>query len=259
MNARKRHADILEKGTRASRNPEESTSLVGNGETVALPGPSGPGDLFRAVLASRSAQQAEHRIAGPDFANSMKMVRLLADGRIGIIPGVSPAPDDTALENVAVPLELGMEALFERVRAELLLVELAERDRHYPAQLRAANSSAWQWPGHCRCARKLFADEPTGNLDAKTGGQRITDRAVRAQTDTGATLFIITHDPALAARCGRHCRNGDGRIISTGPPHEERFRLPCGSWGRKGATAAVRLPLSAVGLLAEPKPDQPRS
>lgn len=192
---------------------------VGNGETVALLGPSGSGkSSLMAVLAGlERATGGDIEIAGADFGKlDEDGLALARRGRIGIIlQAFHLLPTMTALENVAVPLELaGMEAPFERARAELSLVGLAERTGHYPAQLSGGEQQ------RVAIARALaprpqilFADEPTGNLDAKTGAA-IMDLLFARQTDTGATLFIITHDPALAARCGRIVEMQDGRIIS---------------------------------------------
>ncbi len=192
---------------------------VGNGETVALLGPSGSGkSSLMAVLAGlERATGGDIEIAGADFGKlDEDGLALARRGRIGIIlQAFHLLPTMTALENVAVPLELaGMEAPFERARAELSLVGLAERTGHYPAQLSGGEQQ------RVAIARALaprpqilFADEPTGNLDAKTGAA-IMDLLFARQTDTGATLFIITHDPALAARCKRIVEMQDGRIIS---------------------------------------------
>ena len=192
---------------------------VGNGETVALLGPSGSGkSSLMAVLAGlERATGGDIEIAGADFGKlDEDGLALARRGRIGIIlQAFHLLPTMTALENVAVPLELaGMEAPFERARAELSLVGLAERTGHYPAQLSGGEQQ------RVAIARALaprpqilFADEPTGNLDAKTGAA-IMDLLFARQTDAGATLFIITHDPALAARCGRIVEMQDGRIIS---------------------------------------------
>jgi putative ABC transport system ATP-binding protein len=192
---------------------------VENGETVALLGASGSGkSSLMAVLAGlERASGGEIEIAGADFGMlDEDGLALARRGRIGIIlQAFHLLPTMTALENVAVPLELaGLEAPFDRARAELALVGLAERTGHYPAQLSGGEQQ------RVAIARALaprpqilFADEPTGNLDAKTG-TAIVDLLFARQADTGATLFIITHDPALAARCRRIVEMQDGRIIA---------------------------------------------
>jgi putative ABC transport system ATP-binding protein len=192
---------------------------VENGETVALLGASGSGkSSLMAVLAGlERASGGDIEIAGADFgALDEDGLALARRGRIGIIlQAFHLLPTMTALENVAVPLELaGMDTPFERARDELTLVGLAERTGHYPAQLSGGEQQ------RVAIARALaprpqilFADEPTGNLDAKTGAA-IMDLLFARQADTGATLFIITHDPALAARCRRVVEMQDGRIIA---------------------------------------------
>jgi putative ABC transport system ATP-binding protein len=195
---------------------------VGSGETVALLGPSGSGkSSLMAVLAGlERASGGNIEIAGADFGKlDEDGLALARRGRIGIIlQAFHLLPTMTALENVAVPLELaGMDAPFERAREELALVGLAERTGHYPAQLSGGEQQ------RVAIARALaprpqilFADEPTGNLDARTG-TAIMDLLFSRQADTGATLFIITHDPSLAARCKRIVEMQDGRIISDRP------------------------------------------
>jgi putative ABC transport system ATP-binding protein len=192
---------------------------VENGETVALLGASGSGkSSLMAVLAGlERASGGDIEIAGANFGTlDEDGLALARRGRIGIIlQAFHLLPTMTALENVAVPLELaGMDTPFERARDELALVGLAERTGHYPAQLSGGEQQ------RVAIARALaprpqilFADEPTGNLDAKTGAA-IMDLLFARQADTGATLFIITHDPALAARCRRVVEMQDGRIIA---------------------------------------------
>jgi len=136
-------------------------------------------------------------------------------GRIGIVlQAFHLLPTMTALENVAVPLELAGEAdAFARAAAELRAVGLEHRLDHYPAQLSGGEQQ------RVAIARALaprpillFADEPTGNLDAATGAA-IMDLLFERQAASGATLFVITHDAGLAARCGRIVRLSDGRIV----------------------------------------------
>jgi putative ABC transport system ATP-binding protein len=121
----------------------------------------------------------------------------------------------TALENVAVPLELaGSADAFDKARAELDAVGLGHRLSHYPAQLsggeqqRVAIARAVA-PG----PQILFADEPTGNLDGKTGAA-IIDVLFARKEAAGATLIIITHDPSLASRCDRVLEMNDGRVVA---------------------------------------------
>jgi putative ABC transport system ATP-binding protein len=121
----------------------------------------------------------------------------------------------TALENVAVPLELaGMTDAFERAASELAAVGLAERLSHYPAELSGGEQQ------RVALARALapnpailVADEPTGNLDEQTG-RDIVELLFRGHAERGTTLVLVTHDNALAARCDRVIRLRSGQIES---------------------------------------------
>jgi putative ABC transport system ATP-binding protein len=124
-------------------------------------------------------------------------------------------PTMSALENVAVPLELsGVDDAFARAEAELVAVGLGHRLDHYPAQLSGGEQ---QRVAIARAVAPrpdiLFADEPTGNLDASTGAS-VTDLLFERHRAAGATLLIITHDPALAERCQRVVEMSDGRIVA---------------------------------------------
>ena len=122
-------------------------------------------------------------------------------------------PTMTALENVAVPLEFaGIADADERARSELAGVGLSERLHHYPAQLSGGEQQ------RVALARALapnpaimVADEPTGNLDEETGTQ-IIDLLFAGHAERGTTLVLVTHDPALATRCGRVIRLRSGHI-----------------------------------------------
>ena len=193
--------------------------LVGAGETVALLGPSGSGkSSLMAVLAGMERPTGGTvRVAGQDFhqldENALAVARR---GRIGIVlQAFHLLPTMTALENVAVPLELaGERGAFDRARAELAHVGLSARTGHYPAQLSGGEQQ------RVAIARALvgrpslvFADEPTGNLDTTTG-TAIMDLLFERQQATGATMLVITHDPALARRCARVVELADGRIVA---------------------------------------------
>jgi putative ABC transport system ATP-binding protein len=120
----------------------------------------------------------------------------------------------TALENVAVPLELaGVPSARESAEAELASVGLGERLHHYPAQLSGGEQ---QRVAIARAVAPrpaiLFADEPTGNLDGTTSAA-IIDLLFERQQAASATLVIITHDQALAERCKRVLQMRDGRIV----------------------------------------------
>jgi len=124
----------------------------------------------------------------------------------------------TALENVAVPLELaGARDAFERAETELAAVGLGHRTGHYPAQLSGGEQQRVAIARALVAAPALiFADEPTGNLDTATG-VAIMDLLFERHAASGTTLFVITHDPALAARCARVVTLADGRIATDRP------------------------------------------
>ena len=122
-------------------------------------------------------------------------------------------PTMTALENVAVPLELaGVADAAARAARELASVGLSDRGHHYPAELSGGEQQ------RVALARALapnpailIADEPTGNLDETTGSE-IVDLMFAGHAQRGTTLVLVTHDPALAARCDRVVRMRSGRI-----------------------------------------------
>ncbi|HEY0112503.1 MAG TPA: ABC transporter ATP-binding protein [Allosphingosinicella sp.] len=191
---------------------------VANGESVALLGPSGSGksSLMAVLSGLERATSGTIRIAGEDFtALDEDGLARARQGRIGIVlQAFHLLPTMTALENVAVPMELaGRTGAFEAARSELEAVGLGHRLTHYPAQLSGGEQ---QRVAIARAMAPrpalLFADEPTGNLDAATGNA-ILDLLFERQRETGATMLVITHDPALAARCGRVLEMQDGRIV----------------------------------------------
>jgi putative ABC transport system ATP-binding protein len=191
---------------------------VARGESVALLGPSGSGksSLMAVLSGLERATSGTIRIADADFtALDEDGLARARQGRIGIVlQAFHLLPTMTAHENVAVPLELaGAGDAFERAAAELQAVGLGHRLTHYPMQLSGGEQ---QRVAIARATAPnpelIFADEPTGNLDATTG-TAILDLLFERQQGTGATLLVITHDPALAARCGRVLEMQDGRIV----------------------------------------------
>jgi len=192
---------------------------VARGSRVALLGPSGSGKSSLMALLSglERASAGTIEVAGENFtALDEDGLARARRGRIGIVlQAFHLLPTMTALENVAVPLELaGAADAFARARDELAAVGLADRMTHYPTQLSGGEQ---QRVAIARATAPrpaiVFADEPTGNLDAATGAavmRLLFDRA----DETGATLFVITHDEALAARCVRVLTMRDGRIVS---------------------------------------------
>jgi putative ABC transport system ATP-binding protein len=190
---------------------------VASGTSVALLGPSGSGkSSLMAVLAGlEQASGGSISVAGLDFSRmSEDELARARRGRIGIVlQAFHLLPTMTALENVAVPLELaGIDDPFGKAKAELEAVGLGHRITHYPAQLSGGEQQRVAIARAMASSPKIiFADEPTGNLDTTTG-QNIIDLIFTRRAALGATLLIITHDPALAALCDRTVVMHDGKI-----------------------------------------------
>ena len=192
---------------------------VGTGETLALLGPSGSGksSLMAVLSGLERASGGSLTVAGQDFsAMDEDALAAARRGRIGIVlQAFHLLPTMTAQENVATPLELaGEHDAWPRARAELEAVGLGHRLSHYPAQLSGGEQ---QRVAIARATaprpQLIFADEPTGNLDAATGHE-IVELLFARRAETGATLVIITHDAELAARCDRIVTLADGMIAS---------------------------------------------
>ena len=191
---------------------------VERGDSVAILGPSGSGkSSLMAVLSGLERVTAGEISVGGASLRQLDEDQLAKTrrGRIGIVlQAFHLLPTMTALENVAVPLELaGAGDPFGRARTELAAVGLGHRLGHYPAQLSGGEQ---QRVAIARAVAPeppiIFADEPTGNLDGKTG-ETIVDLLFDRVSANGATLIIITHDPSIAERCGRVLEMLDGRIV----------------------------------------------
>ncbi|ETI58870.1 ABC transporter [Sphingobium sp. C100] len=189
------------------------------GESVAILGASGSGksSLMAVLSGLERASGGSVDVGGVDFgALGEDDLARARRGRIGIVlQSFHLLPTMTAQENVAVPLELAGHAdAFALAAEELRAVGLGHRLDHYPAQLSGGEQ---QRVAIARAVAPrptlIFADEPTGNLDAATGAA-IMDLLFDRQQAAGATLVIITHDPALATRCGRIIEMRDGQIVS---------------------------------------------
>ena len=192
---------------------------VAQGEIVALLGASGSGkSSLMAVLSGLERSSGGNLIvAGEDFTSMDEDALAQARrGRIGIVlQAFHLLPTMTAAENVATPMELaGTEGATARAEAELTSVGLGHRLHHYPTQLSGGEQ---QRVAIARAIaprpQLIFADEPTGNLDATTG-QDIIELLFARRAETGATLLMITHDRALAERCERVVTMADGVIVS---------------------------------------------
>ena len=188
------------------------------GEAVGLIGPSGSGKSTLLMVAAglERPSAGSVRVAGQDFAalGEDALARFRRE-RIGIVfQSFHLIPTLTAVENVAVPLELaGQRDAFRRAESELAAVGLAHRLGHYPSQLSGGEQQRVALARAVAAQPELLlADEPTGNLDRESG-EVVLDLLFGARERNGATLFLVTHDPALANRCDRVVRIEDGRIV----------------------------------------------
>lgn len=191
---------------------------IGRGEAIGLIGPSGSGKstLLMVMAGLERADAGNVTVAGEELGRLDEDALARFRGRnVGIVfQSFHLIPTMTALENVAVPLELaGVADANEQAQAELESVGLGQRIHHYPAQLSGGEQQ------RVAVARALapnpailVADEPTGNLDEETGRQ-IVDLLFAGHEKRGTTLVLVTHDPSLAQRCGRVVRLRSGNIV----------------------------------------------
>lgn len=196
---------------------------VRRGETASVVGPSGSGKSTMMMVIAGLERPSGGRvvIAGTDLGPlSEDALALFRRERIGIVfQAFHLIPTMTALENVAVPLELaGHRDAFAKAEAELDAVGLAHRLTHYPGQLSGGEQQRVALARAFVIAPDLLlADEPTGNLDGETGSQ-VIELMFELSARRGTTLLLITHDPVLAARCARQIRLADGRIVAGAQP-----------------------------------------
>jgi putative ABC transport system ATP-binding protein len=201
---------------------DDVTLSIGRGETVAVVGASGAGkSTLLALLAG-----LDEPTAGQVWRADRELTAMDEDGRaamrarhVGFVFQLFHlVPSLTAIENVMLPLELAGRRDARAAAAEVMdRVGLAGRARHYPRQLSGGEQQ------RVAIARAfvtrpdvLFADEPTGNLDAATG-ERIVDLLFGLNSVSGTTLVLVTHDHTLAARCGRIVRLDAGRVAGNDP------------------------------------------
>jgi putative ABC transport system ATP-binding protein len=194
---------------------------IGTGEAIGLIGPSGSGKstLLMVMAGLERADTGTVMVAGENLTRLDEDALARFRGRnIGIVfQSFHLIPTMTALENVAVPLELaGVADAAEVARNELIAVGLGARLDHYPTQLSGGEQQ------RVAVARALapnpailVADEPTGNLDEDTGKQ-IIDLLFAGHRERGMTLILVTHDAALARKCGRVVRLRSGRVDGEG-------------------------------------------
>jgi putative ABC transport system ATP-binding protein len=196
---------------------KDITVNIGAGEAVGLVGPSGSGKSTLLMVAAglERPDRGSVVVAGQDLGTLDEDALARFRGKnVGIVfQSFHLIPTMTALENVAVPLELaGVADAFERAERELASVGLAERVHHYPAELSGGEQQ------RVALARALgthpailVADEPTGNLDEATG-REIIELLFAGHAQRGTTLVLVTHDAALARRCDRVVRLRSGRV-----------------------------------------------
>ena len=190
---------------------------IAAGSSVSVVGPSGSGKstLLAVVGGIERPTAGSVRVDGQAFGELDEDRLALFRGReIGILfQSFHLIPTMTALENVAVPLELaGARDAFAEAAARLAEVGLTARAEHYPGQLSGGEQQrtalARALSNH---PKLLLADEPTGNLDRDTG-REIVELLFRVQRQRAMTLLLITHEPQLAARCERRLQMADGRL-----------------------------------------------
>jgi len=190
---------------------------IPQGLAVGLVGPSGSGKttLLMTAAGLERPDSGEIAIGGQVITGfGEDELARFRGRRIGIVfQSFHLIPNMTALENVAVPLELaGKRDAFAIAARELAAVGLADRVTHYPGELSGGEQ---QRVAIARALapdpRILIADEPTGNLDQATGRQ-IADLLFAKARERGMTLVLVTHDPSLAARCARQIAMRSGRI-----------------------------------------------
>jgi putative ABC transport system ATP-binding protein len=193
--------------------------VLEEGDSLAIVGPSGSGKTTLLGLCAG----LDDASAGSVVLDGQPLESLSQDARAAlrnrlvgfVFQSFQLIPTLTAIENVLVPLELRGEGGREKDAAELLRqVGLGDRLDHYPAQLsggeqqRVALARAF-----IHRPRILFADEPTGNLDADTAAP-IVDMLFRLNREAGTALVLVTHDPDLAAKARRVVRMSGGAIVA---------------------------------------------
>jgi len=197
---------------------KDITFEIPAGEVVAIVGPSGSGKTTLLGLLAGLDRPTRGRVVVDDqdltTLTEDGLARLRAE-RVGFVfQSFHLLPTLTAQENVQVPLELRGEDAESRARELLARVGLAGREHHYPAQLsggeqqRVALARAF-----CNRPKILFADEPTGNLDAATG-QKVVEIMLGLNREFGTTTIIVTHEAELARTAGRIIRLADGAVVS---------------------------------------------
>ena len=191
---------------------------IAAGESVGVVGPSGAGksSMMMIIGGLERASAGRVMVAGADLTSLTEdELALWRRAAVGIVfQSFRLVPTMTALENVAMPLELaGRGDAFQRAERALRAVDLGHRLEHYPEQLSGGEQQRTALARAFVAEPKLLlADEPTGNLDGTTG-QAIIELMFELRARAGTTLVLITHDRALAGRCDRVVHLSDGRIV----------------------------------------------
>ena len=191
---------------------------VSAGEFVAVIGPSGSGKttLLGLLAGLDRPESGQVWLDGAELTTLGEDARArLRGAKVGFVfQSFHLIPTLTARENVQVPLELRGEPGGERAEELLARVGLADRTHHYPAQLSGGEQQRVALARAFSTRPKvLFADEPTGNLDQRTGA-RIIELMTELNREAGTTLILVTHDPELAGRARRILRLADGRLVA---------------------------------------------
>ncbi|MEO1191689.1 MAG: ABC transporter ATP-binding protein [Pseudomonadota bacterium] len=192
---------------------------IATGETVSLVGPSGSGKTSLLMIVAGLERATSGSVSVADMSYNGRSEDDLARLRrrsIGVVfQDFHLVATMTAQENVAIPLELAGAPNAWRAAAEALdSVGLGHRLTHYPGQLSGGEQQRTALARAVVAKPSiLLADEPTGNLDGKTG-QQIVELLFQLRGDSNSTLLLITHDPGLAKRCDRQIGLADGRIVT---------------------------------------------
>jgi putative ABC transport system ATP-binding protein len=201
---------------------------IGSGQAVAIVGPSGSGktSLLMIIAGLEQATRGDVRVTDQDFSklSEDELARIRGE-HIGIVfQSFHLVPTMTALENVALPLEFSnRNDAFSKAEALLSDVGLAHRLHHFPAQLSGGEQQRVAIARALAPDPKLIlADEPTGNLDGRTG-QEIIDLMFDLQKRSHATFILITHDASLTSRCDSVVRIDDGRIANVESRRDEEL------------------------------------
>lgn len=210
------HEVSLSDGSRLALLQQVSLT-VAKGESVAIIGASGSGKTTLITLMATLDVPSSGRItiAGQDVSGLDEEARAAIRGRYiaFVFQNFQLLDGLTALENVLLPLEVrGVAQAQPQAKAYLQAVGLGERELHYPAQLSGGEQQRVALARAFACrAPLLFADEPTGNLDAATGAN-VADLLFALNKEEGTSLVLVTHDLALARRCDKRYRMSAGRL-----------------------------------------------